>query len=515
MDMSIDFLSVAHACKPHLHSETRPPVAVVRPVAESTAFQGWRMEQVEKPDAIATRLLGRGATFVLDFGVHTVGQLQLAITPEPASDAPTRLKLTFAEVPAEIAEPFDPYDFSPGTLSRSWLQDEIINIDVLPATITLPRRYAFRYVKIDVIDTAPAYKIRFDRIVALSTGSADRKAVAPLPIDTPADLRQIDEVAVRTLANCMHTVFEDGPKRDRRLWLGDLRLQALANYATFNNTQLVKRCLALFAGLKRDDGLVNADMYEHPQPHLGNCLIMDYSALFGATVLDYLQASGDREFALALWPIVLKQLDLLRYVNSEGLFVDPGDWWVFIDWSAPLHKSTAMHGVLLYAMQQTIALAKLLGKDADVVRLPGQLEKMRHAARLYLFDGARGVFVSGPERQLSWASQAWMILGGAADAQQGANALRTVMNLPEAVRPAGPYLYHHVVHAMFECGMRDEAVALIRQYWGAMVHRGATTFWEVFDPANDHLSPYHNHLMNSYCHAWSCTPTWFIRKWLK
>ena len=27
----------------------------------------------------------------------------------------------------------------------------------------------------------------------------------------------------------MQDVFEDGPKRDRRLWLGDLRLEALAN----------------------------------------------------------------------------------------------------------------------------------------------------------------------------------------------------------------------------------------------------------------------------------------------
>jgi hypothetical protein len=37
---------------------------------------------------------------------------------------------------------------------------------------------------------------------------------------------------------------EDGPKRDRRLWLGDLRLEALANYETYRNFDLVKRSLA-------------------------------------------------------------------------------------------------------------------------------------------------------------------------------------------------------------------------------------------------------------------------------
>ena len=49
---------------------------------------------------------------------------------------------------------------------------------------------------------------------------------------TTNDDAALDRVSQRTLRDCMQTVFEDGPKRDRRLWLGDLRLQALANYAT-------------------------------------------------------------------------------------------------------------------------------------------------------------------------------------------------------------------------------------------------------------------------------------------
>lgn len=52
----------------------------------------------------------------------------------------------------------------------------------------------------------------------------------------------------------------------------------------------------------------------------------------------------------------------------------------------------------------------------------------------------------------------------------------------------------------------------MRDYWGGMVKKGASTFWEIYDPANDHLSPYNNHHINSYWHAWSCTPTYFVRK---
>lgn len=49
--------------------------------------------------------------------------------------------------------------------------------------------------------------------------------------------------------------------------------------------------------------------------------------------------------------------------------------------------------------------------------------------------------------------------------------------------------------------------------WGAMVAYGADTFWEIFDPQHPDFSPYGSKLINSYCHAWSCTPAWFIRQY--
>lgn len=73
-------------------------------------------------------------------------------------------------------------------------------------------------------------------------------------------------------------------------------------------------------------------------------------------------------------------------------------------------------------------------------------------------------------------------------------------------------MYHHVVDALFSCGLKDEAIQILKEYWGGMIAKGATTFWEVYDPDDDHLSPYSSHRLNSYCHAWSCTPAYFIRK---
>jgi hypothetical protein len=71
-------------------------------------------------------------------------------------------------------------------------------------------------------------------------------------------------------------VFEDGPKRDRRLWLGDLRLQALVNDVTFGHHDLVRRCLYLFAGHTREDGMVSANVFVQPDvaPMTPFCLII-------------------------------------------------------------------------------------------------------------------------------------------------------------------------------------------------------------------------------------------------
>jgi len=46
-----------------------------------------------------------------------------------------------------------------------------------------------------------------------------------------------------------------GCKRGRRLRIGDLCLQALANHVTFDNVELVKRCLYLFAAMNTTEGL--------------------------------------------------------------------------------------------------------------------------------------------------------------------------------------------------------------------------------------------------------------------
>jgi alpha-L-rhamnosidase len=92
-------------------------------------------------------------------------------------------------------------------------------------------------------------------------------------------------------------------------------------------------------------------------------------------------------------------------------------------------------------------------------------------------------------------------------------ALQTVMADHDAIHPGAPYLYHYFIEALVQSGLQQQAKEAILSYWGDMVRKGADTFWEVYDPSNEFLSPYDFYPVNSYCHAWSCTPVYFIRKY--
>jgi hypothetical protein len=495
------WLSIAEGLKPRLRLEKLAPVALVKAVADGETFLQWRMERAAPPLP-----LKRGGSFIVDFGRHLTGTLAFSVEGVgTAVDSPVRLRLTFGEAPADVAVPLESYA---GELSRAWLPDEVINIDFLPRRVEAPRRHAFRYVKFDVIDTSPNFAVNFKEIQATAQTSA---GPMPPPLAASVDplLRRIDTVSLATLRDCMQTVFEDGPRRDRRLWIGDLRLQAMTNYATFRNFDLVKRCLYLFAGLPREDGLVSACVYDEPKPLCGRQYIMDYAALYAAAVLDYVKASGDIATARELWPVVKRQFEILgQFIGADGLFRDPGGWWLFIDWREGLDTLAPMQAVLLFSYRAALELAQIAGEKVEYAE---RIEAMKKAAQDNCYDPQRKLFVSGKQRQISWATQAWMVLAGVGTPEQGAAALRAVAEEKDAVRPGTPYLNHYVMEAMLACGMKAEALALLRDYWGGMARAGADTFWEVYDPSNPALSPYKSILVNSYCHAWSCTPAWFLR----
>lgn len=500
------WLETAQTLTPMLLHEHIPPVRCVRVVADAAAFQGWLVApDASTPASLAQTPLVKGDSIILDFGQHLVGRLSFRITLDSGfHDAPVRITCTFAEVPSELTEPTTNIE---SNISTSWIQDETTTVDELPASIDLPRRYAFRYVKVDVTGMSEAYRIRLDKFICHTVASVPMDISPLLPKGLPAPDRAIAEISLRTLRDCMQTVFEDGPKRDRRLWIGDLRLQALANTVSYRNFDLVKRCLYLFAGVAREDGLVPGCVYERPRPHNGNCQAMDYMAIYGATLAEYVAASGDMATGEELLPVAVRQLDLvLGLRDAKGLY--PNDVWWFIDWNEELHKHPAIHGVIIWCIRQVCALADTLGRSNTTRHLEKELSTLCATARTHFVTGH--VTPKSDAGQTSWASWAWLTMAQVLTHDEACAAFDALTTMKDAIRPGGPYLMHYVLEALWMLGRQDEALARLRAYWQPMCDAGLDVCPEVWDIEDEKRSPYGSHLLNSYCHAWSCTPIWFF-----
>lgn len=513
-DQRTGWLQKAESTTPKLIETVKQPVSLVTIEKDDNAFQKWKAVKSLPIDSLYNRSFKKQSGIVIDFGEHLTGYCTFSLEDfGRAADAPVRIKFTFGEVPSELATAFDPYT---GGLSRAWLQDEIITVSDIPSIITVPRRVAFRYVKMELLGSSVYSDFRISNIsfkAATSVGTDPGKLAA----STGKMIADIDRIGLATLKECMQTVYEDGPKRDRRLWIGDLYLESLANMYSFKNHELTKHCLYLLAGLSYNDGVAPSNVFERPKPHPQINPLFDYALIYNVAVKEYVQATGDKETALDLWPLIKNQLEIPeKYLGEDGMLdyeKANKEWWLFFDWRNGLNKQAALQGVVIWAYKNTYELAKMIGKENEVADLPAIVKKMTAATHKNLYDNEADVFISGKEKQISYASQAWMVLSGVASKAEGAKALSKLASIQNVVYPGAPYLYHYVIEAMIQCDMKTEAKDLLVNYWGGMVTKGADTFWEVYDPKDDFLSPYNFFPVNSYCHAWSCTPVYFIRKY--
>ena len=450
-----------------------------------------------------------GDSIVLDLGDHCVGHFSFqADIADIFFTAPVGLIIRFGENLQELEDDYSKYH---GNLAKTWFQEERVIIDY-PMEVKIARRYSCRYIKITVEETRRTVVLSDFSFVA--TTSADQTKLSSYKTEDSL-LQEIDRVSAATLRECMQTFFEDGPKRDRRLWIGDLRLEALTNYYTYQNLEIVKRCLYLFAAGKCNAlGFVPSFIYETPKFYSGSSFIADYALLYVVTLCDYFEHTGDKETVFDLLELCKSQLNSFENILDEDLIVIPQKgWFFFIDWCPELRGYTALQGVYLYTLDRFSQLLEKIGDD-ECERYRNLLCRVRAASRKKLFNEKEGVFQNALDnQQKSVHSQVWMILGGAIKGEEAERALRLTLEDATAKKPVTPYMWHYVIDAMFDIGMREEGLKIIKDFWGGMIARGADTFFEVYVPEDPEFSPYEDRMVNSLCHAWSCTPAYFIRKY--
>lgn len=512
------WLQKAEASKPVLNKTTHHPVREVKIVADANAFQGFKAVEDGDINDLYSKSFKKKKEVIVDFGKHLVGNVSFKIKDiGPMQDAVLRFKVTFGEIPSDLGLPVEPYT---GSLSRGWMQDFQCDVSY-DGCYTFNRRITARYMKIEAVGTSIYSDFCFDNITFEATTSAG-KSKAQLASTTPQIFKDIARVSENTLKDCMQGVFEDGPKRDQRLWMGDLYLEALANTASFKEYNVTKRCLYLLAGLANpDNGLLYSNMVEYPKPHAQQTFFVDYALSYILTLNDYLKATGDTETARNLWPVVKNQINtiLAKAIDNNHLYANTGYQYkgmmvsiVFFDWApVTLDNHAAIQGLLAHSIDCAYNIAKVIGKTDDVKAYPATAKQLRKAGYKAYWDAKKQIVVSGKERQESYTATSWAVLGDLIKGNEAQKAIRNVMQSNTAIKPGTPYANHFLVAAMLHCGMNSEAKKYVEDYWGGMVRLGADTFWEYYVPDNHLFSSYNGYtLLNSYCHAWSCTPIYFI-----
>ena len=488
--------------RPLKHLEVKP-VKFVQMEQDAAAFQG--LKAVPVSDCVFPITIKSGDSLILDFGDHYVGYLHYELCHammDRIADSPVKLRFTFGEFPLEIVTPPEEYK---GTLGSGWLQNEIRSIVFTPYKGVLERRYAFRYLKIERLDSA-SFQMEIRNLYADTVSAVSMDSLPPFSAADPM-LEKIYNMSVKTLKECEQDVFEDGPKRDRRLWIGDLRLQALSDFLTFGNKELVKRCIYIFAAYRTEDGLVAPCAFPDSPPCVDGWVFLDYSLFFISCLYDYTKQYKDMQLLKELYPIAFRQmercLELFDYEAGE-LTAKPAH----IEWCVGLDKGLAAACVLIYTMKQLAELTEILGEDATAIR--GSIDTVadavlsKHICENGLYKTKGG--------QISWSSQIWLVLSNILSIEENIRVLEALELQNPDFGIHTPYLMHYYIDALYSNGLRQKAMDQVKAFWGQLVDFEFDCCPEIFNPADHFESPYRAAEINSACHAWSCTPIYWIRK---
>lgn len=79
-----------------------------------------------------------------------------------------------------------------------------------------------------------------------------------------------------------------------------------------------------------------------------------------------------------------------------------------------------------------------------------------------------------------------------------------------------PYMRFYELEALCSLGMQREVMGEIKAYWGGMLKLGATSFWELYNPAESgmqHYAMYGRPYGKSLCHAWGASPIYLLGRY--
>ena len=313
-------------------------------------------------------------------------------------------------------------------------------------------------------------------------------------------VKEVYELCVRTLKNCMMDTYMDCPFYEQNQFPMDTRLQALFCSAVSGDLRLTDKALEDFHCSITPDGLVHG---RYPASY--QQIISTFSLHYIFMLEETYQQSGD----IAALKRFLPDLDrILGYYDSrigkDGLVGRLG-WWEFVDWlpqwsfcggipEALLHGPSAIINLMYaLALEKSAVLWEAAGRKGLAEEYRERKASILERVYSLCWDADREMVREGPNfSQFTQHAQSWAVLTGMLEGQQARTALRRAMDDGDVLK-CGFSTSYEWFRALEQAGMYEETEKYMRD-WAALPAMGNTTCPEV--PGDS----------RSECHAWSALP---------
>ena len=330
-------------------------------------------------------------------------------------------------------------------------------------------------------------------------------------------LNNIWKVGQYTLNLCMQDHYEDCPWREQALYGGDMRSQALFAQYAFEETKLTAKCLRQLALIQTKDGFIPS---KGPTSISSAGLIPGYSTYWLVTLADYYIYTGDIKLVKELYRNIIKLMECFKKQEKEQFIIPKlkvGRIFIFIDnLTKEIDRggiSTFLQVQYFWALKKASFLAKEIGENKQSLNWKIKADRLRLKINEKLWDRKGGAYADAYyngklSSHISQQINALAIVAGVAEQAKYKSIYKAIFNRKFTEPCRAGYFMFYLIEMLCMMGRRKEAIQRLRTYWGEMIKRGATTFWETHDPES-HEGKVPDKKW-SLCHAYCAGPIFHL-----
>nr|WP_294877136.1 alpha-L-rhamnosidase C-terminal domain-containing protein [uncultured Pedobacter sp.] len=430
---------------------------------------------------------GKKASILLDFGKELQGGLEIVTGMWGPKNVPLKIRVRYGESASEAMSDVG----GPKGATNDHAIRDFTTLAPWLGRIQLAES-GFRFVRIDLEEENAELQLKEVRAIFTyrdipyigSFKSSDER------------LNKIWETGAYTVHLNMQEYLWDGIKRDRLVWVGDLHPEISTVNSVFGYNEVVPKSLDLSKETTPLPGWMNG--------------ISTYSMWWIILHYDWYMQNGDLNYLKQqkqyLSGLVKQIVAKVGDDNQEKL-----DGTRFLDWPSsenPKGIHAGLQAMTVWSLATASKISTLVG-DKETADL---CNKTVARMRKYV-----------PDPNGSKQAAALLAITGLMPAEK---ANKDVLSVGGAANFSTFYGYY-MLEAKAKAGDHQGAIDVIRQYWGAMLDLGATTFWEDFnmdwianasridelvpegkkDVHGDYGAYCYVGFRHSLCHGWASGPT--------